>query len=665
MLFASLSHGSSWKAASRVAFPSPKYRYAHVVSSAQERQWRPPFLQELEDVDDVVSSHLEQHLKPQTSLNDSETRGDQHLDEAATEWTRQSPSGDRLGQLRDVMAANDPDKLLLHLWQARNDFQLFQGLPRTTFSEILRRIQPHSSFMPLGAQYKALGPEHYFELSAGRHNFYRALSARRRMYRDIIESRMRHRRLRLNEYVQMLNMTRATWDGTTAKKIMRDMVRDDIEPNLTCYNYYFEARCWSDTLAPEERHTLRVIPFNEERRLQKFTKETKEGHVIDGHITREEGIRWEISRLFTKMIRDGITPNTQSYMHLITAQAREGDIKGVQSVLKEVWNTDTAALAAGRLTPADMPEARRDSPTYPNGELLFVIAHAFGTNNDIPTALRVIDHISMSFDVPIPQLVWQELLEWTHVLTKKRNVAYRSGGRNTGKLPAKSMESLWQVMKSELYNGKPTLLMYDFMVRHHYREDHFFKALRVMQEGLKLHEDKYTTDSSFLKEYRRQARNAERNFDPLVLSSDVIKAEEENFSKWVAYFIIHRWFRYLLNGGRWNVVDTNNQVEARTTIWQRQMLPDVVREFWRFKGLEPIRYRINSGWISLKDPNEHDLARENFAIFVHPKTQEYRTLEDLLDEEIAEGESNSKDADALDDFADSLDEWRDDASRPS
>ena len=553
-----------------------------------------------ESTDTVNSAPTIQSITHNKSDLEQDAHGDNGTDihpSSTTNWT---------GKIGAAIAANNSSALLSHVWEASKDADFIASIPGVTFAEILRRVQPDEGLLPLHYRYKSLGPKHYVQSTWARQELYKMVQRKRRMYQDIFENRMKSgMNISHGEFTSMLNITRVLWDGRGAQNILRTMLSRHVEPDVTCYNHYFEARCWSDALVPEERHALRVIPLNVDRRSKSSTRETREGYKIEGHDIGEKGIRWEVSRLFQKITDEGRRGDLKTYMNLITAQAREGDLQGVKSVLRHVWNVDIDALLAGRAVSAYVPTIDEDSPRYPNEELLFVLAHAFGSNNDVPTALRVVAHVSELFGIRIPELVWAELLEWTFVLTRYRNETRKFGGADQGQLPAKSMENLWNVMQGEAYQIKPDMQMYDLMIRHHWREDHLHKMMTLMREGLAMHNAKFGEDESFLDEYENRKTLAKSDLAGTFAMAMDSSISEERSSKWLSFVMIHRWFRLLLSGTRYNVsTSPGRQKEDRVYIWQRQMIPLVIDEFWRFRSHMPLRYGIRTGWVMLMDTDD-------------------------------------------------------------
>ena len=185
------------------------------------------------------------------------------------------------------------------------------------------------------------------------------------------------------------------------------------------------------------------------------------------------------------MIESGTTPDETAYGNLITALAREGDIQGVKAVLMRVWSIDVGSVCA-RGSSNTIP-LKPDSPMYPSSELLFKVGHAFGSNNDVSTALRLVDLFSRRFNIQITSFVWEELLNWTFTLSTRRYKLRKSDGAQLGQLSAVTVEDMWNVLIGEPYKCQPTLAMYDWMIRSQRRRDRLLPTLGYMLEGLQIH----------------------------------------------------------------------------------------------------------------------------------------------------------------------------------
>ena len=491
--------------------------------------------------------------------------------------------------IREALEIEDSSLLLERIWELSRDQSSIAAIPSTTFVEILRRLDPSDDFLPFRYGFAERVPKHYRMLTAQTLESMEDLKRRRIMYQDICSARSRNgRSLSTRENAQLLRCARGTWDGRLASKIMMDMISKRIQPDLACYNYYFEAKCWSDAWYPSERQLLRVFPYATSRRQQRSKLDLSGGLTIYPHTVGQNGLKSEVTKVFSHMIEGGILPDGKAFGHLITALAREGDMQGVKAVMKKTWDVDVDSLNTRRSERStDMPQS---SPLYPNQDLLFIIAHAFGSNNDVPTALRAVDQISRIFSIPIPTNVWAELLEWSFTLSTRRHKKRKEDGAQLGQLDIHTPEDLWNVLTSEPYNCEPTLPMFDIMVRSLKRRDCLFRSLGYIIQGLDLHNQNVVRYWDHVQ--RKEIENVERH---KVLSMELRK------QRFTSFVVVSRWFSLLLSGQRW--LSRGNG--SRVLFWQRQLLPDVVDIFWRYKEKKGVKYAIETGNICLQEQLEN------------------------------------------------------------
>ena len=497
--------------------------------------------------------------------------------------------------LKKAFDSEDEEGLLHKVWEIARDNQI-AGIPSTAFIEILRKLDPCDDFLPFRSGYAERVPKHYHMLASQNQQSFKHLKERRQMYQDICNSRVRHGRdLNVREYSQLLKCARSTWDGRFASQVMMDMISKEVQPDLACYNYYFEAKCWSDAWYPSERQILRVFP-HALRGRHRFKRHISDFVTIHPYRIGPKGLKSEITHVFTHMIEGGIMADGKAFGSLVTALAREGDIEGVKTVIKKAWEVDVDAIDRGKAENSKV--LHTSSSLYPNQDLLFIIAHAFASNNDVPTALRVVDIFSRTFSVTISQCVWAELLEWSFTLSTRRYKKRKEDGAQLGQLAVQTTENLWHVLTSEPYNCKPTLPMYDKMIRGLRRRDRLFPMLKYILEGLELHQNR-------IELYHKHSRSLPL-FNPESHERALIQLQKQKFASFVA---VSRWFSLLLSGQRW----LSQANRSRIVIWQRQLLPDAVCLFWRYRPRQGVQYTMETGLVHLQE-NKRSVAMKERII---------------------------------------------------
>ncbi|MCJ1482599.1 hypothetical protein MMC06_002765 [Schaereria dolodes] len=498
----------------------------------------------------------------------------------------------------DALQQEASGKLLYAFLSASKDPDYIRDLPTTTFLEILHLLHPKHILNP----YKALYRDFRLSESSRFEDEMNPVQDIFEEYSDAIRTLMRRRQhaghsLGLDECRLLLGMTAAVGNGEAAQVVWNDMAAGRIEPDTICYNLYFESKCWSNAYDPVEKEKLRVIPYHYASRLPvKQGMQRRKGFT--GHTTGKTGLKNEIIKNFDSMVKKGVTANVDTYIMLIIAMGRDGDLAGVKSILERVWDIQVDAI----LEQDDRPNAGHKmspaSPTYPNDELLFAIAHIFGTNNDIPDALRLIDFVSRKYSIKISMKTWAQLLEWTFVLSSRRYKSRKHDGAQLGQLPLQSVESLWNTMISEPYNIKPTIPMYNRYVRTSWKRQMLNSMLDKMRAGVQLHlrfkeRQKIATNSrekSAISTREKIAITAGAHSATGAQSEYARRKREiEYLEQCRDFFIISRWFRLLLAGRKWAVGSS----------WERSGVPNAIAEFWIYRPREGIEYSTSVGRVEL------------------------------------------------------------------
>ena len=276
-------------------------------------------------------------------------------------------------------------------------------------------------------------------------------------------------RLSLDVYKYLLKCARIMDDGVLARHIVTGMMPEDgILSDLQCYNDYMEALNWTDA-SGLSRHRLRVLPRLLRMRASNHPPKELSGHRVSSPARKDFGIRHEALEAFQSLISQGLHGDETTFTNLMVAMAREGDVAGVKSILKSVWNIDVDLLAK-------FDEEEIESPTFyesgtplrPSERLLFTVAHAFGINNDVAQGAFLIDYISRNYDLTISERVWRELYERSLVLSlqrKGRGSQQRRQEQTTGAISPEFPEHLFRRMTDEPYNLVPDVAMLTLRAR--------------------------------------------------------------------------------------------------------------------------------------------------------------------------------------------------------
>ncbi|PKX97551.1 uncharacterized protein P174DRAFT_502107 [Aspergillus novofumigatus IBT 16806] len=489
-----------------------------------------------------------------------------------------------------ILRDGQPDLVMNALLDPK--FEVVVGsLPESTFVEAFRLLSPAYFTDPFRAIYRALHPsavavKGYPQLDRIFDKFACNLAT------IVSIRRSAGHRLGLAEYTHLLDCARSTGDALMADHVWHAMRQDKVIPDVHCYNHYMEAKVWDGAYTGREKYHLRVTPFAyRKRRFDEPNVGWK------GYGTARRSVRKEIMRILTQMTEEGTSGDEGTYVNVILASSRVGYTATMKHVLKTVWNVDIDALAALEDS-SSLPRPKkyhRSSPLYPSSRLLFAVAHAFGTNNDIPGAMRAVSFISLSYDIPVPEEVWQELLERSFVLSRPR--FGKDARRNRkGKVPYEFLTALGQTMKSEPFDVQPTMEMYQLLAKTAWDQAKLPDFKQYMESAYAILEEtrrKRRTARAIIENYLGppQSEATASDFDPKLLQSraftvavhtyDVLRMRTAQQTT-----IMERLAKLLLIHPRW--------VGRDNPVWERQLLPRVIEEWQDFLP-ESVLFQIRSG----------------------------------------------------------------------
>ncbi|KAJ5178147.1 uncharacterized protein N7500_000846 [Penicillium coprophilum] len=264
----------------------------------------------------------------------------------------------------------------------------------------------------------------------------------------------------LSEYTHLLDCAQAMGNGPLVNALWDGMYANGVTPDATCYNHYMSGRIWDHCYVGKEAYNTRITPHSYKKRRM---VDPNPGYR--GYATAWNSTKGTVLDIFSQMSQEGLSGDVQTYINVLLASARVGDTRATKNVLKTVWNVDVDAILDEKdnsmLPPVTPYETW--SGLYPTEGLLFAVAHAFGTTNDIYAAVRTVEFISSSYNITISEKVWSELLERTFTLSKTHKRRQAEDGR-IGQVPRDMVRDMFQVLTTE-YNIPATMQMYRFMTQ--------------------------------------------------------------------------------------------------------------------------------------------------------------------------------------------------------
>jgi hypothetical protein len=394
-------------------------------------------------------------------------------------WETSKPPVEALYAALRVGTSHAVLRCLIRLTLAMDEeelIRLWKKIPPTTFSEILRCLDPDHFLGEYQDKYRGITPQDakLLGIPASSYPTYHQFSQQfLQEIMHIISARMQVTALTLADYSYLLKCARATGNLEAATSIWAHLQAGDNEakPNVECYNHYLGVKCWSETTHPGSVYSGRVIERNSAPRKWGVPPVWSQGHRTS---PRPGIIKKEILALFQEMVSSGLSGDETTFCYMMVTFARTRDMLGIEAILKRVWGVDVQALLISENLEPPAKKYSPDSPLHPTAQLLFTIAHAYGMNNEIPTALRLLDYVSRQYSIALDHDVAMELMGWTYTLSHNHGHTKRwlwntqqvnPGGPfpiapedfTVTFLPKIAVANLYYTIIAEPYNIKPTI----------------------------------------------------------------------------------------------------------------------------------------------------------------------------------------------------------------
>ncbi|KAI9667319.1 MAG: hypothetical protein M1821_000134 [Bathelium mastoideum] len=571
---------------------------------------------------------------PSGNEPDSEVSYEENLTGAVEAMSRDREA--RRKEVQESLIRRDSYRLLVALRAVDGDREIFASLPSTTITEILKLLDPDHFITEYKEAYGRLSNSTVFKM--GRVPLEYLLEDYLLSITDIVKSvGLSGKELRLSDYRALLRCARACCRGDLADRLWAEMSRAKVIPDTACYNNYLGAKCWSGAHLAETRLSYRVTPFTLMARAR-----AKLGEQFANYRVREGGIKAIVMAIFDDMQAHQISANEETFRHVMTALSREGDMDGVRVVLRRIFDLDVDAIMRDADPPnmSEVPRISKASPFYPTEQFLFTLAHVFGATNDVPTALRLVDHVSQLYAIPVSGNTWRELLTWTCVLAERQKEGRRLSllRESLGGLPGSSVGSLFKTMTSPPYNIAPSIEMMKMLVSNaRYQGD--WNLIRVyLQRADQLElasqarlEHAYAGHRAATRAHAEgyEARERLHRARAHVEAAATVNARHRRTLRSFVHMLL----------GKPTVAHVPAGEEGSSLQWQRVDVPDIL---WEHRRWAPsfVRYRTRGGVVELRfrTPEEAEMlaareaARANHFALEASATTTGRLVEGLADE---------------------------------
>jgi hypothetical protein len=281
---------------------------------------------------------------------------------------------------------------------------------------------------------------------------------------DIIRRRRaaRPRDITLRVYRHMLRSAAVMGDEQLAKSILDvHMQEDQIIPDLECYNSVMTACARSHEFDSQIRSHHRRTPYHRrrmthEKPLDRFNV-LRRDRVQRSH---NNALRDYVLRIFKEMSGRGLPGSEETFTALMRVLGAAGDVHGVESILRSVWNIRVDDLMQHDEEELESPTFyEEDSSLRPTQRLLETVVHVFAINNKITTASLLCDYISRLYNLPISQQVWEQQFERTYQFCFKPVAWHVRKGSVLGNLPKEALNRVYDLMIDEPHNVQPNVAM--------------------------------------------------------------------------------------------------------------------------------------------------------------------------------------------------------------
>ncbi|KAI5289287.1 hypothetical protein KEM52_000836 [Ascosphaera acerosa] len=382
----------------------------------------------------------------------------------------------------DLFCESSPDVLMHAFLGAEQYRRQVYSLPAPAFAEALRMLHPSVFVEPFKRIHR------YFHPSVVAGKGFRSLAAVfgdfERMLAQVVQQREAGgHTIGLAECAHLLHCAQAMGNAAMADRVWVEMLARGLQPTTECYNAYMAAKIWDQAFLDKEKFNVRVTEWNLRKRAYTPANPNYRGYKTGG----PHALHKQVKRLFNQMTADGLAPNEETIINVMTASARVGDMADVKRVLKAVWNIDVDALTTHGEGPR-VPPVRPlsvSSPLHPTTALIYAIAHIFGSNNDFATALQLVDFLSRQYSIFIDPPAWQELLEWSFVLSLRR-FHERAQANAVGLIPRATVKDIYGTMTMPPYNTKPNMVMVNIAVKQSVIRQMLGDTLKYMDDGYDL-----------------------------------------------------------------------------------------------------------------------------------------------------------------------------------
>jgi len=392
------------------------------------------------------------------------------------------------------------------------------------------------------------------------------------------------------EYRLLLEYAARMGSARMADVLWTNLKRDAVTPDVACFNHYMEA------LVYDERKRLTQASRNRDsfpRQEHKFTRIT----------LFRTGLSGKINELFCEMASCDLAGDTTTFCALMAALARDGDLDAVDNILKRVWGIDVETMSKGQEA-VELPSwYAPSSPLYPSTKLLATLATIYGSHNQIPLALRLVDTLAQQYNLPIKGNLYYQLIQWTWIQARYRSPALigkrRTRNKEYNRTKLSTVNDLLDTMVADPEVRSLTIEAQHLGLRGALGPFRAKRSFVPMDDARTLYIRAIETHRSARRAYLRASKGLVGVARRMALARLRLRMEETERTKRKHQTFLQRFVRIILSQfvPRTWVVDgkKRNQMEA----WTTRGLPSFIAK-WETFVPSVVVYRTSSGRVQLQ-----------------------------------------------------------------
>ncbi|KAI0399901.1 mitochondrial ATPase expression-domain-containing protein [Xylaria palmicola] len=576
----------------------------------------------------VLSDAAVAHVQALLTPSDTSTfRGTGSVDNSITPiHTNATESANPFAGALEAMRHGDTRRLLLRLRAVQHlvpdELQhAVATIPRTTFTEFFRALDPLRAAKdcdPIGESYTSVGMAKQLNMDSSIDDW-----GVRRLYTELLQHllfltgtlKIAGYTLHPEEYIVLLRCTAACSDITGTANVWHDI---SSSPTLAWRNTelsteFIKARFLTEPLYTQYHKLTRMVtPRNLHRsrltlsnfavrrldalRIRVRARKARFGLNKDVDYTEDlmrilRGVG-PAQRLFKRIMGDpSYHLDEDTICALMIALGRSGAMRFTGQILQRYFGITTPHSVPLQPLGEWAQAIRSTSPPQftPTVRLMRAVVETYGSNAEIGVALQLVEYLSSRYKIRIPPDVWQDILEWTYIMTTPPTSTAWEMAKLYQKIPVPdAVEVMFDAMTSPPRNQVPTFKHYDILIRSLLgREDvDLSLVFSRMREAITLYDKQCVEYEEAVFQYTKHLR------DRIAHSSVVHRFERARFGKQMMWYDVSVWCRSLLK---------RHAIRMDGSIPGLPSVHDFVDEFRSFLR-NPVEYDTPTGRVAMTHP---------------------------------------------------------------